>query len=88
MQSYETEKRRSLMKGGKALIMAASGCLWLAVLISGQPLISAASDNEVLKATPAQFDAGKILEGKKVEVTATIQNLGKTKVEISNVRTS
>jgi hypothetical protein len=53
--------------------------------------VSFASDDsagEFLIATPAQFDAGTVLEGKIIEATTTIQNIGNTQVEITNVQTS
>jgi hypothetical protein len=75
------------MKGGKAMA-AAGSVLWIAAFMAG---LSLASDNSIpksLKATPEQFDAGTVAEGKKVEVTAILQNVGKKRVEITNVRTS
>jgi len=75
------------MKCGKAIVTASS-ILWIATFMIGLSLASDDSTGEVLKATPAQFDAGTVAEGKKVEVTTTIQNVGKTEVEITNVRTS
>ena len=68
--------------------MVAACILGLATLMIG---LSPASDNstaELLKATPGQFDAGTVAEGKDVEVTTTIQNVGTARVEITNVRTS
>ncbi len=75
------------MKRGKTII-AAGSILWIAALMTGVSLSSDDSTGEVLKATPEQFDAGTVAEGKKVEVTSIIQNVGKTPVEITNVRTS
>ncbi len=75
------------MKSGKAML-AAGGILWIATIVVGLSLASDDSAGEALKATPDQFDAGKVPEGKKVEVTSIIQNVGKTQVEITNVRTS
>jgi hypothetical protein len=83
----KNRNRRSFMKGGKA-ITAASSALWIALMMFGLSVASDASEGEILKATPEQFDAGKVAEGKKVEVTVAIQNIGKTQVEITNVRTS
>ncbi len=80
-------KGMSFMKCGKALV-AAGGILWIAALTTGLSLASDDSAGEYLKATPDQFDAGTVAEGKKVEVTSIIQNVGKTQVEITNVRTS
>jgi hypothetical protein len=80
-------KGMSFMKYRKAIV--ASGCvLWIATLMIGLSLASDDSAGEFLKATPEQFDAGTVAEGKKVEVTSIIQNAGKTQVEITNVRTS
>ena len=69
-------------------MLAAGSILWIATVMIGLSLASDDSAGEVLKATPDQFDAGTVAEGKKVEVTSTIQNVGKTQVEITNVRTS
>jgi len=75
------------MKCGKAIV-AAGSILWIAAFVAGLSLASDDSAGEILKATPEQFDAGTVTEGKKVEVTSIIQNVGKTQVEITNVRTS
>ncbi len=75
------------MKCGKYKV-AAGAILWIATLMIGLSFASDDSTGEYLKATPEQFDAGTVPEGKKVEVTTTIQNLGKTQVEITNVKTS
>ena len=80
-------KGMSFMKCRKAML-AAGSILWIATVMIGLSLASDDSAGEVLKATPDQFDAGTVAEGKKVEVTSTIQNVGKTQVEITNVRTS
>jgi hypothetical protein len=77
----------SYMKGGKAMV--AAGCiLWMATLIVGLSLASDDSTGTFLKATPEQIDAITVAEGKKVEVTTTIQNRGNTQVEITNVKTN
>jgi hypothetical protein len=82
-------KGKNFMKCGKATAMMAAGTiLWLATMMIGLSLGSDDSTGEFLKATPDHFEAGTVAEGKKVEVTATIQNVGKTQVEITNVRTS
>lgn len=71
------------------ITIVAAGCvLWVAALMIGLSFASDESAGEFLKATPEQFDAGTVPEGKKVEVTSTLQNVGKTPVEITNVRTS
>jgi hypothetical protein len=75
------------MKSGKALV-AAGSVLWIAMLMAGLSLASENSTGKFLKATPGQIDAGTVAEGKKIEVTTIIENVGKTKVEITNVRTS
>jgi hypothetical protein len=80
-------KGTSFMKCGKAIV-AAGSILCVATLMIGLSLASEDSAGVFLKATPDQFDAGKVAEGKKVEVTSIIQNVGKTQVEITNVRTS
>ena len=81
------EERMSFMKRGKAIVTAGS-ILWMATLMLGLSIASDDSTGEVLKATPGQVDAGTVAEGKKVEVTVTIQNVGNKQVEITNVRTS
>ncbi len=73
---------------GKKAVAASCSFLWMAALMIGISVASEDSAGEFLKATPGQFDAGTVPEGKKVEVTTTIQNVGTTKVEITNVRTS
>jgi hypothetical protein len=78
-------KGKSFMR--KAMVLAGTA-LWIATLMIGLSLASDDSTGEVLKATPEQFDAGNVAEGKKVEVTTILQNMGKTQVEITNVRTS
>jgi hypothetical protein len=80
-------KGMRFMKGGKA-IAAAGSMLWIAALMVGLSLAADKSTKKTLKAKPEQFDAGTVAEGKKVEVTATIQNVGKRQVEITNIRTS
>ena len=75
------------MKCKKAM-WTAGDILWIATMMIGLALASDDSTGEFLKATPDQFDAGTVAEGKKVEVTATVQNVGTTPVEITNVRTS
>ena len=80
-------KGMSFMKCRKAML-AAGSILWIATVMIGLSLASDDSAGEVLKATPDQFDAGTVPEGKKVEVAATIQNLGSTQVQITSVKTS
>ena len=80
-------KGMSFMKCGKAIV-AAGSVLSIATLMIGLSLASEDSSGDFLKATPERFDAGTVAEGKKVEVTSMIQNVGKTQIEITNVRTS
>jgi|WetSurMetagenome_2_1015567.scaffolds.fasta_scaffold168969_2 hypothetical protein len=80
-------KGKGIMKIGKAML-AAAGILWIATLMAGRSHASDRATDTFLKATPEQFDAGAVAEGKKVEVTVAIQNVGKTQVEITNVKTS
>jgi hypothetical protein len=61
---------------------------WICLFFFGLPLTYGIDNDEVLKATPAQFDFGTIDEGVPAAVTTIIQNVGKTRVEITNVRTS
>jgi hypothetical protein len=77
----------SFMKSVKAR-MAAGGILWIAVFLIGVSFASDDSAGELLIATPAQFDAGTVLEGKKIEATTIIQNVGNAQVEITSVQTS
>jgi hypothetical protein len=80
-------KGMSFMKIGKTS-MAAGGILWIAAFLIGVSFASDDSAGERLIAMPAQFDAGTVLEGKKIEATTTIQNVGNAQVEITNVQTS
>ena len=75
------------MKSGKAR-MAAGGILWIAAFLIGVSFASDDSAEELLIAIPAQLDAGTVLEGKKIEATTTIQNVGNAQVEITNVLTN
>jgi hypothetical protein len=77
----------SFMKSGKARA-AAGVVLWVAAFLTGVSYASDDSAGELLIAIPAQFDAGTVLEGKKIEATTTIQNVGNAQVEITNVRTN
>jgi hypothetical protein len=80
-------KGKSFMKCEKVMVLAGT-TLWIATMMIGLSLASDDPTGEVLKATPEQFDAGIVAEGKKVEVTTILENVGKTQVEITNVRTS
>jgi hypothetical protein len=75
------------MKCGKATV-AAGGILWIGMLLVGLSLANDNSTGEILVSTPEQFDAGTVAEGKTIEVTTSIQNVGSAPVEITNVRTS
>jgi hypothetical protein len=75
------------MKSGKTTVAAIS-LLGVAVLLVGLFLAHGSESGELLKATPDRFDAGTVAEGKAVEVTASVQNVGSVPVEITNVRTS
>ena len=75
------------MKGWKAMV-AAGAILWIATPMIGLSLAPDDSTGEYLKATPEKLDVGTVPEGKKVEVTTTIQNVWNAQVEITNVRTS
>jgi hypothetical protein len=77
----------SFMRSGKARV-AAVGILWIAAFLTGVSFASDDSAGELLIAIPAQFDAGTVSEGKIIEATAIIQNVGNAQVEITNVRTS
>jgi hypothetical protein len=82
-----TERRISVMKRGKAAL--AAGCMaWICMLIIGLSLAYGNQAGEILKATPEQFDFGTVPEGTPAATTTTIQNIGNTPVEITNVRTS
>ena len=54
----------------------------------GLPVLYGVSAEEGLKATPEQFDFGTISEGTPAVAATSIQNIGKTPVEITNVRTN
>jgi hypothetical protein len=75
------------MKCGKATV-AAGSVVWIGTLIIGLSLAYGNSTGEILKATPEQIDVGTVAEGKTIEVTTSIQNIGSAPVEITNVRTS
>ena len=77
----------SFMRSGKTRA-AAVGILWIAAFLTGVSFASDDSAGKLLVANPAQFDAGTVLEGKIVEATAIIQNVGNAQVEITNVQTS
>ena len=66
---------------------AAGVILWIVVFLIGVSFASDESVGELLVAIPAQYDAGTVLEGKIIEATATIQNVGNAQVDITNVQT-
>jgi hypothetical protein len=75
------------MKCGKATVAAVS-ILWIGMIIAGMSLAGDNSTGEILVSTPDQIDAGTVAEGKTIEVTTSIQNVGNGPVEITNVKTS
>jgi len=77
----------SFMKSRKVKA-AVGGILWIAAFLTGMSFASDESPEKLIIAIPAQFDAGTVLEGKVIEATTTIQNVGNTQVEITNVQTS
>jgi hypothetical protein len=75
------------MRCGKTAFIKTS-VLWAGMLFAG---LSFAYDNPAegfLKATPDQMDMGSVPEGKKIEVTSVIQNVGSAPIEITSVKTS
>ncbi|NLT65744.1 MAG: DUF1573 domain-containing protein [Acidobacteria bacterium] len=46
------------------------------------------SQEQVLKATPVEFDFGTVAEGKPAVATTTIENIGSEPVEITSLRTN
>jgi hypothetical protein len=74
-------------KYGKAA-MAAKGITWAVVLVFGLALAYGNPDGEILKASPEQFDFGAIPEGEPAVATTSIENVGDSPVEITNVRTT
>jgi len=80
-------KGKSFMKFGRVTLEAGS-ILCIGMLLVGLSLAGDNSTGEILISTPDQFDAGTVAEGKTIEVTTSIQNVGNAPVEITNVRTS
>ena len=78
-------KGKSFMKCGKATVVAGS-ILWIGMLLVGLSLANDDSTGEILISTPDQFDTGTVAEGKTIEVTTSIQNVGNAPVEITNVQ--
>jgi len=75
------------MRFGRVAVPAGT-ILCIGMLLVGLSLANDNSTGEILISTPEQFDAGTVAEGKTIEVTTSIQNVGNAPVEITNVRTS
>jgi len=75
------------MKGRNAS-RTAIHLVWICLFIIGLSSARGNEKEEILKATPDHFDFGTIDEGQPAAVTAVIQNVGSTPVEITNVKTS
>jgi len=80
-------KGKSFMKFGRVTVAVCS-ILCIGMLLIGLSLANDSSTGEILISTPEQFDAGTVAEGKTIEVTTSVQNVGNSPVEITNVRTS
>jgi hypothetical protein len=72
----------------KKTTMAVRGFLCICAFVVGLTLAYGDASEAALKATPDQYDFGTITEEQNAVVTTVIQNIGKTPVEITNVRTS
>ena len=75
------------MKFGRVTV-AVGSILCIGMLLVGLSLANDNSTGEILISTPDQFDAGTVAEGKTIEVTTSIQNVGNAPVEITNEQTS
>jgi hypothetical protein len=75
------------MKAGKAAL-ARGSVLLAGMFLMGLSFVCGSSAEELLKATPDQLNVGNVPEGKTVEVTSSIQNMGSTPIEITGVKTS
>jgi hypothetical protein len=62
--------------------------VWICLVIFGLSLVYGSESEEIIIATPDHYDFGTIDEGQPAEVTAVVQNVGKTPVEITNIKTS
>jgi hypothetical protein len=80
-------KGKSFMKFGRVKV-AVGSIIYIGMLLAGLSLANDNSTGEILISTPEQFDAGTVAEGKTIEVTTSVQNMGNSPVEITNVRTS
>lgn len=72
----------------KITTVAARGFLCICAFVAGLAFAYGDASEAALKATPDQYDFGTITEEQNAVITAVIQNIGKTPVEIVNVRTS
>ena len=73
------------MKNG---LKARAGSILLCAFVIGCTFVYGDSGAVILKATPDRFDFGNVKEGEPAVITTTIENVAKTPVEITNVRTS
>ena len=62
--------------------------VYVCVLIAVLSLTLGISMGEVLNATPGEFDFGAIAEGEPAVAVTSVENIGNTPVEITNVRTN
>ena len=60
----------------------------ICLLIVGLSVAFGGESAAILKATPDFHDFGTIEEGQPAAITVTVQNIGSTPVEITNVKTS
>jgi hypothetical protein len=86
-QIRDRKKGRFFMKYERAA-KAARAVIRVCALMAGLSSAYSVPAGEVLKATPDHFDFGTIAEGTPAVATTSIQNIGKTPVEITNVRTN
>ncbi len=75
------------MKGGKAM-SALGRVLWVGLIFAGLSCAYGTAAEGFLKATPEQLDTGTVPEGKTIEVVVSVQNVSKSPIEITSVRTS
>ena len=66
----------------------AAGIISLSIFLSCVSFFHNSSADKYLKATPRQFNAGTVEEGKTIEVTTSIQNTWDKPVEITKVKAS
>jgi hypothetical protein len=72
----------------RTAIISAICATGMITFLAGFIMAYGGDTGEVLKITPAQFDFGTVDEGNAATATATVENIGGTRVEITNVRTS